>query len=130
MSRMEWAGRGGSRHEPKEAALKTGFSIVTLQISSAQLGWVIDGIFSVPTRRQSTNEEHQAQGFGHTIVGALWDFRKSCALHAWALRKKEGGHDLRTSNWYPGLLFTGFRFQGLDFWRTRRDMSRRKAASS
>ncbi len=105
--------------------MKTGYSIIAYQISRAQLAWIIEGVFSVPTRRQCTNEEHQARGSGHTVIGALWDFRKACALHAWALRKKEGGHDLRTSNWYPGLLMTGFRFQGLDWWKSWREMRRR-----
>lgn len=87
--------------------------IELIQLQFAQKGISIEGVLSIPTRRQATNETH---GFRMDYCGnpnsklfllhALWKFRRDALEFGEKMQSEPGDHDLSPSNFWPGFLWT------------------------
>lgn len=82
--------------------------ILAISLNMAQRGIIISGRLSIPTRRQATNEQHELERSYPTksIIKALWLYRRDVLRYAQEHRSVSGEHDLKPSNYRPGLLWT------------------------
>lgn len=87
--------------------------IELMQLQFAQKGIVIEGVLSVPTRRQATNETHAFRmdycGDPNStlfLLNSLRKYRRDALIFGEKLQQEPGGHDLSPSNFWPGLLWT------------------------
>lgn len=82
--------------------------IIYFQMQYAQRGTCTEVVLSIPTRRQSTNEEVRVEFQYPTknLFAVLWKVRRDAKAYGRKLQKEPGEHDLAASNFTRGLLMT------------------------